>query len=144
MDIPLKGHALNRNHRMASTMENNHRVKVREKEPSTMWIVFKYCFLKIWKIIKGTLYIKNKMKNRNKFLYFQSCNYKIFMKIHHVSIVFYMFKAFKTNMWTSGFLYHMSFSPNKCSSFFLWTLIYSTRRDQCVQNIPKVKIHIPY
>ncbi len=27
-------------------------------------------------------------------------------------------------------------------SIFLWTLIYSTRRDPCIQNIWKIKIHI--
>ncbi len=32
----------------------------------------------------GTSYIKKYIYFQNKFLYFQSCNYKIFMKIDHV------------------------------------------------------------
>jgi hypothetical protein len=83
----------------------------------------------------------------NNFLYFQTCNYKIFMKIHHVSRVLYMFKTLKKNMWTSGFLYQKSFSLFKCSwivSIFLANLIYSSRTDPCVQNIQKIKIHIPF
>jgi hypothetical protein len=34
----------------------------------------------------NTIYQKNCLKKK-KILYFQSCNYKIFMKIHHVSRV---------------------------------------------------------
>jgi hypothetical protein len=60
-------------------------MKARKKEPSSMWTIFKNYFLKIWKITMVTLYVKEFIFLINKFLYFQSCNYKIFMKIHYVS-----------------------------------------------------------
>jgi len=60
----------------------------------------------------------------------------------------YMFKALKKNMWTCGFLnFKSSFSlPNvhQIISIFLWTLIYSTRKDPCVQNIPQNKNIYPF
>ncbi len=111
-----------------------------------MWTVLKNYFLKIWKITMKTLYVKKIVLFLNKFLYFQSCNYKIFMKIYHVSKVFYMFKTLKKNMWTSGLFVSKIFSPflnvHQIVSIFLGTLIYSTRGDPCVQNIQKIKIHI--
>jgi len=61
---------------------------------------------------------------------------------------FYMFKALKKSMWTCGFffcfkcLFSLS-NVHEIVSIFLWTLIYSTRRDPNVQNIQKIKIHIP-
>jgi len=61
---------------------------------------------------------------------------------------FYMFKAFKKNMWTCGFFciknpFHLS-NVHQIVLIFLWTLIYFTRRDPCVQNIQKIKIHVPF
>jgi hypothetical protein len=56
-----------------------------KKELSNVWIVLKNYFLNFRKITMGTLYIKKYIYIWNKFLYFQSCNYIIFMKIHHVS-----------------------------------------------------------
>jgi hypothetical protein len=53
-----------------------------------VWIVLKNCFSNFWKITMGTLYIKRKSNSWNKILYFQSWNYKIFMKIHYVWRVF--------------------------------------------------------
>ncbi len=59
---------------------------------------------------------------------------------------FYKFKALKKNMWTSGFFVSKVFfslsNVHKIISIFLWTLIYSTRRDPCVQKIQKKKIYI--
>jgi hypothetical protein len=56
---------------------------------------------------------------------------------------FYMFKALKKSMWTSGFFVSTILFPyqmfTKIVSIFLWTLIYSTRIDPCVQNIQKNK-----
>jgi hypothetical protein len=58
-------------------------VKVGEKEPSHVRTFIKNYFLNFRKITMGTLYIYI----YNNISYFQSCNYKIFMKIHHVSII---------------------------------------------------------
>jgi hypothetical protein len=58
---------------------------------------------------------------------------------------FYMFKTFKKNMWTSGFfniksLFLLS-NVHQIVSIFFWTLMYSIRRDPCVQNIHKKKTY---
>ncbi len=50
-----------------------------------------------------------------------------------------MFKTFKKNMWTCGFFV----SLNRFK-FFVNFNIYSTKKDQCVQNIQKLKIHTPF
>jgi hypothetical protein len=58
---------------------------------------------------------------------------------------FYMFKAFKKNMWTSVFYIKSLFPLSNVHQIvwiFSWILIYSTRRDPCVQNIQKIEIHI--
>jgi hypothetical protein len=61
---------------------------------------------------------------------------------------FYMFKAMKKNMWTYGFYFskilftYQMFA--QIVSIFLWTLIYSTKWDPCVQNIQKIKILLPF
>jgi hypothetical protein len=51
-------------------------------------------------------------------------------------------------MWTCGFFLikipFPSSNVHKTISIFFKTLIYSTRRDPCVQNIQKIKIHIPF
>jgi hypothetical protein len=61
---------------------------------------------------------------------------------------FYMFKSLKKNMWIGGFSVSKSPFPlsnvHQIISIFLLTLIYSTRRDPCVQDIQKIKTHIPF
>jgi hypothetical protein len=89
---------------------------------------------------------KNTSNFWNKLWYFQSCNYKIFMKSTMFQKSFYTFKALKKNIWTCGFFISNFFfslsNVHQSISIFLWTSIYSTKRDPCVQNIQKLKIHI--
>jgi hypothetical protein len=51
-------------------------------------------------------------------------------------------------MWTSDFFVSKVFFPllnvDQIVSIFLRTLIYSTKRDPCVQDIQKIKKHIPF
>jgi hypothetical protein len=60
---------------------------------------------------------------------------------------FYMFKTLKTNMWVGVFFGIKSPFPllnvHQIISICFLTLIYSTKRDPCVQNIQKIKINIP-
>jgi hypothetical protein len=59
-----------------------------------------------WKFEKSPWeYYISKEKNYfwNKFLYFQSCNYKLFMKIHHVSKTFLYVESIQKKMWIGGF-----------------------------------------
>ncbi len=113
-----------------------------------MWIALKNCFSKFWKIAMGTLYLKNHLILEINFYTFKVATTKISWKLTMFEKSFYTFKALKKNMWTSGFFCfkcHFSLSNvHQMISIFLWTLIYSTRRDPCVQNIQKVKIHIHF
>jgi hypothetical protein len=121
-------------------------VKVGKKEPRSVWIVLKPCFLKTWKITMKTLYIKKMFYFKNKFLYFQSCNYKVFMKIHHVSRVLLYIESIQEKHVDRWFLYIKSLFPlsnvHQIISVFLWILIYSTTKDPCVQNIQKTKFYL--
>ncbi len=85
---------------------------------------------------------------KNKFLYFESCNYKTFMKIHHVSrVLFYVLNIQEKHVDKWFFISKVLFLYQlftKLFQFFLWILIYSTRMDPCVQKIQKIKIHIPF
>jgi hypothetical protein len=51
---------------------------------------------------------------------------------------FYTFKTHKKNMWITFFCIKSPFpllNVHQIVSIFLWTLIYSKRRDPCVENI---------
>jgi len=89
-------------------------------------------------------YISKKLlKFRNQFLYFQSCNYKIFMKIHYVSkILLYVQNIPKKHVDKWFFCFKSPFSlsnVHQIISIFLWTLIYSTRRDHVFKTFKKQK-----
>jgi hypothetical protein len=123
-------------------------VKARKKEPNNVWTILKNCFLKIWKITMGTLYVKNKNKNWNKFLYFQSCNYKIFMKIHHVSKVLLYVQNTQEKHVDKFFLYQKSFSLIKCSpnyfNFFVNFNIFHKKGSMCWKHYIYIYIYIPF
>jgi hypothetical protein len=74
---------------------------------------------------RNIIYI-NSFNFLNKFLYFQSCNYKIFLKIHHVSKVLnYMFKTLNKNMWTCDFFcFKCLFSLSCYMSYLLWKTVW--------------------
>ncbi len=62
-------------------------MKAGKKEPNNVWTILKFFFENLNNHHRNTIYILF-LFFKNIFLYFQSCNYKIFMKIHHVSRVF--------------------------------------------------------
>jgi hypothetical protein len=123
-------------------------VKAWNKEPWNVWIVLKNYFFKFWKITTGTLYIKIKIEIEISYILS-----KLQLQNFHENSPcfknhFIYLKHSKKNMWTCGFFVSNVFFPypifTKLFQFFLWTLIYSTRRDPCVQNIQKINIHIPF
>jgi hypothetical protein len=76
-------------HRLVFNKQNTHRWK-QEKESQIVCGQSLKTTFKIFKTSPWEHYISKKkiiISFLNKFLYFQSCNYKIFMKIHHVSRV---------------------------------------------------------
>jgi hypothetical protein len=85
-------------------------VKVGKKEPNNVWIVLKNYFLKIWKLTMEHYIYKNMFYFFNKFLYFQSFNYKIFIKIQHVSKVI----GIDFNLGTTSSFFHV---------FTLWSYL---------------------
>jgi hypothetical protein len=90
---------------------NTPRGENKKKEPSTVWTILKTIFL-IFEKLPCEQYISKKLFYfKNKFSYFQSYNYKLFMKIDYVSRVFLMFKALNKNMWIGGFFCIKSFFP---------------------------------
>jgi len=88
----------------------------------------------------NTIYQKKSFNFFNNFLYFQSCNKKKFMKIHHVLIILYIFKTFKKNMWIGDFLFQKSLVLIKCSpicfNLFVNFNIFHNK-GSIVQNIQK-------
>jgi hypothetical protein len=104
------------------------------KEPHSVWIVFKICFSKFWEITMGTLYIKKFVKILNKLLYFHENS--LCFKNHFICL-----KNFKKSTRTCDFFcFKNNFSlsnVHQIISIVLQTLIYSTRRDPCVKNIQK-------
>ncbi len=105
-------------------------------------------FQKIEKLPWECYISKNSFNFLNKFLYFQSYNYKIFMKIHHVlRVLLYVLSAQEKHVNRWFFCFKNPFSllnVHQIITILLWTLIYSTRRDSYVQNIQKTKIHIHF
>jgi hypothetical protein len=73
-------------------------VKTKKRSQTLYGQSLKTIFL-IFEKLPWEQYISKKLFYfKNKFLYFQSYNYKLFMKIDYVSRVFLMFKALKKNM----------------------------------------------
>jgi hypothetical protein len=102
-------------------------------------------FLKIWKITMGTLYIKKENYFWNQFN-FQSCNYKVFMKIHHILRVFlYVLNIQEKHVDKWFFLYQKFFSLIKCSpnhfKFFVNFNIFHKKGSTCSKN-SKNRIHM--
>jgi hypothetical protein len=78
-------------------------VKVGKNEPSNVWILLRNYFLKTWKITMGTLYIKKMFYFSIFFYTFKVATTKFPWKFTMFQKSFCMFKAFKKNMWASGF-----------------------------------------
>jgi len=123
-------------------------VKARKKEPKSVWTILKTNF---WIFEKSSW--EHYISKFN--YYYLVCFYilkvettKFSWKFTMFQELFYMFKALRKTCGQVVFLHQKSFSLIKCSpnvfNFFLWILIYSTRMDPCVQNIQKIKIHIPF
>jgi hypothetical protein len=74
----------------------------------------------------------------NKFLYFHSCNYKLFMKIHHVSSPFICLMHSRKACGQVIFFYQKSFSFIKCSpncfDFFVNFNIFQKKGSICSKH----------
>jgi hypothetical protein len=87
----------------------------------------------------GILYINLFFIFWNKFLYFLSFNYKICMKIHHVSKVLnYVFKALKNTCVHVIFLFQKSFliikCPPNCFNIFMDFNIFHKKGSMCLEH----------
>jgi hypothetical protein len=120
-------------------------VKAWNKKPWSVWTILKMFFLKIWKITTGTLNIKQIVQFLKSILILSKLQLQNF---HENSSCFKSpFICLKLSIKTCGqmvFLFQKSIFLMRCSPnpfSFLWTLIYSTRKDPCVQNIQEKNIN---